>query len=184
MNLGPYQVLLERSMLLSQPYWDFYRKMIGPTTFTHNYKSGLLFKEIDDTSDYDPSESTQNINQEYLDFIRVTREHQKERERLKRLDQGKTSKGFDEYYKDLSQVDTLVEENLAPVPSKCDGVSKLKQQEERLVQLYGGRENFERIRSLEMDIDGNFRRMCQEYSPYYWPVIPINPKPYLNSLNH
>lgn len=126
---------------------------------------------------------SQSVNQEYLEFIKVTRQHQAAREKQKKLQLKKNPQlALDEYYIDISQVNTLVEDNLVEAPARGEDISKLKKKEEDLVKLYGSREAYERIRSLEMSIDDHFKRECQELSPYYWPVIPINPKPYLNPL--
>ena len=124
-------------------------------------------------------------NQEYIEFINITRQHQAEREERKKLELKKNPDlALEEYYIDLSQVNTLVEANLVEAPNKDDpsAKSKSEEKEEELIRKYGGREAYERIRSMEMCIDDHFKKKCQELSPHYWPVIPINPKPYLNQI--
>lgn len=127
-------------------------------------------------------EQQQREQQEYLEFIKVTRKHQAERERAKKLEL-KKNPPIEEYYIDVSQVNTVVIDNLVEAPSKDDEGAKLNSnKEKKLIEYYGSKESYERIRSLEMHIDDNFKKKCRELSPYYWPVIPINPKPYLNPI--
>lgn len=124
----------------------------------------------------------ERAQQNYLEFIAVTRKHQAERERAKKLEL-KKNPPIEEYYIDVSQVNTLVIDNLVEAPSKNDDSAKLNSnKEKKLIEYYGSKESYERIRSLEMNIDDNFKKKCRELSPYYWPVIPINPKPYLNPI--
>lgn len=128
----------------------------------------------------DKSDNEQSIYSDYLKFIRITRKHQAQRERLKK-EELKKKPELEAWYRDISQVNTLVEDNLVEVPDKSDGpIAKVKQREENLVKLYGSREAYERIRSMEMNIDEHFRQKYSELSPSFWPVIPFNPKPYLN----
>lgn len=96
--------------------------------------------------------------------------------------QRKKNPPTEEYYIDISQVNTLILDNLVEAPSKCDPKSKLQAREKKLTELYGCKDSYEKIRSLEMNIDDYFKTKCKELSPYYWPVIPINPKPYLNPI--
>lgn len=128
-------------------------------------------------------DSTDHNEQEYLEFIKVTRKHQAERERIKKLER-KKNPPVEEYYIDLSQVSTIVQDNLVEAPQKDDGESNKNIKERELIDLYGGKESYDKIRSLEMYIDDHFKNKCQELSPYYWPVIPINPKPYLNPIRN
>jgi hypothetical protein len=121
------------------------------------------------------------MDAEYEAFIRVTRQHQVERERAKRQELERNPP-IDEYYIDISQVNTLVEANLNEAPSREDPTSKAQERDEKLIKFYGGREAFEKIRSMEMHVDDHFKTMCQLLKPHYWPVIPINPKPYLNKI--
>lgn len=125
----------------------------------------------------------QKYNKDYAEFIKITRKHQAERERQKKLALKKNPPSAEEYYIDISQIDTLVQDNLVEAPQRQQSNSS-KRQEEKLIKLYGSRETFERIRSMEMNIDGYFRSKCKELSPFYWPVIPINPRPYLNPLRN
>lgn len=120
---------------------------------------------------------------EYQEFIRATRKHQAEREKTKRLEQ-KKNPPVEEYYIDISQVNTLIEANLTEAPHRGDETSKALERDKKLIELYGGQESFERIRSLEMHIDDHFKSNCQIIKPHYWPVIPINPKPYLNEIRN
>ena len=121
--------------------------------------------------------------QEYARFIQITRKHQANREKQKRLASKSKPELTDEYYIDISQLDTLTQDNLVNVPSKEDDSNDSgAEQVEKLVKLYGSQDSFERIRSMEMNIDEHFKRKCKELSPYYWPVIPINTKPYLSPL--
>lgn len=135
--------------------------------------------QIDDDSNV-TSDNEQSIYSDYLKFIKITRKHQAQRERLKK-EELKKKPELETWYRDISQVNTLVEDNLVEVPDKSDGlIAKVKQREENLVKLYGSREAYERIRSMEMNIDEHFRQKYSELSPPFWPVIPFNPKPYLN----
>ena len=124
-----------------------------------------------------------NKELEYEEFIKATRKHQADRERTKRLEL-KKNPPIEEYYIDISQVNTLVEANLTEAPERGDEISKADERERKLVELYGSRESYEKIRSLEMHLDDQFRRKCRDLKPHYWPVIPINPKPYLNAIRN
>lgn len=118
----------------------------------------------------------------YQEFIKVTRAHQAERERLKRLKKDKNPEEvLEEYYKDVSQVNTLVEDNLAQIPNQGDEDDLARQKQAHLIKLYGSHEAYERIRSMEMYIDRQFKEACLEQNPNYWPAIPINARPYLNA---
>lgn len=119
----------------------------------------------------------------YQEHIRATRKHQAEREKNKKLELKKNPL-VEEYYIDISQVNTLVEANLTEAPNRGDETSKAQERDKRLIELYGDRQAFEKIRSLEMHIDDHFKSQCQQSKPHYWPVIPINPKPYLNEIRH
>lgn len=124
-------------------------------------------------------DQTEPVNEEYLEFIRITRQHQAEREKQKQLEAKKQSSSPpEEYYIDISQVNTVVEANLVDVPKKGD--NKITDKEQSFIHRYGSREAYEEIRSMEMSIDEHFKRKCQQHSPHYWPVIPIHAKPYLN----
>lgn len=126
-----------------------------------------------------------SIEKEYEEFIRVTRRHQAEREKQKKLALKKPELDTDEYYIDISQVNTVVEDNLVECPDRKDvNFCRLKAEQKQLVDFYGGQEAYERIRSMEMSVDDYFKRKCQDTSPFYWPVIPIDPKPYLNPLRN
>jgi GH25 family lysozyme M1 (1,4-beta-N-acetylmuramidase) len=119
----------------------------------------------------------------YEEHIRATRRHQAEREKSKKLELKKNPL-IEEYYIDISQVNTFVEDNLTEAPKRGDETSKAQERDEKLIELYGGQVHFEKIRSLEMHIDDHFKSRCQQLKPHYWPVIPINPKPYLNEIRH
>lgn len=149
------------------------------------------FHEFDDyDSDYgdcdDPRDNgyiDEEVNPEYLEFIKVTRQHQSNREKRKKLEaKNKPVPEEMEYYKDISQVDTLVEDNLVAAPDKQDTPNAdPRQRELDLIKSYGSQDAYEKIRSIEMYIDENFAKMCQKYSPRYWPAIPINLKSYLKN---
>lgn len=139
-----------------------------------NYEASLDSDENDNNLD----EST---NAEYLAFIKETRKHQMERERSKqeRL-MSQPELAFEPYYTDVSQINTLVADNVVEIPERSDQLSKTQKRTQELIDLYGGQEKYEKIRSVEMEIDGYFSEKCKELSPSYWPAMPINPKPYLN----
>lgn len=122
-----------------------------------------------------------NTNEEYLAFIRKTREHQREREKNKQeklISQPELA--LEPYYTDVSQVNTLVADNAVEAPKRTDQSSQTQRRAQELINMYGGQEQYEKIRSIEMEVDGYFKRKCKELSPSYWPAMPINPKPYLN----
>lgn len=130
---------------------------------------------------HDESDNEQSIYSDYLKFIKVTRKHQAQREKLKKEDLKKKKPELEAWYEDISQLNTLVEDNLVDVPDKNDKPPvDAKRREENLIRLYGSQEAYERIRSMEMNIDEHFRQKYLELSPQYWPVIPFNPKPYLD----
>lgn len=107
--------------------------------------------------------SQQVINLEYLEFIEQTRRHQLEREKAKKKELAeKLSSQSDEYYLDISQVNTLVEDNLVEPPQLDEPEIERREQS-----------------PLEMYIDEQFRLKCGELRPSYWPAVPINLKPYL-----
>lgn len=118
----------------------------------------------------------ERIRVEYEKFIEVTRKHQTQRERQKKIALKKQPQADEPYYIDISQLDTLVQDNLVAIPDRGDDGSAA----EKLIKMYGSREAYEKIRSMEMNIDDYFKRKCKELSPFYWPVIPINPRPYLS----
>lgn len=183
---GAYQ----RSILLSQPFWHFYTKAIGPNSFTIRTQADLAPSDDEttsgdstndvETSDYDVlyEQEHEDVDEEYLKFIRITREHQAERERLKRLEPKKKITP-EEYYKDLSQVDTLVEDNLVEAPIKAEP----KTDKLNFVEFYGSQQAYDKVHSMEMHIDEYFHEMCEKLKPKYWPAMPINVKPYLNSCS-
>lgn len=188
--------ILDKSLVLSRPYWQHYERLIGPTRFVtmqlssggkQCYRSGYLeekysfISDINLSDENDKSEDADNNNLEYLEFIKVTREHQMNRDKLKQLKLKRNSAIDDKYYKDISQVDTLTEDNLVEVPDKVEWRKGKKLREEILAEMYG--EKYDKIRSLEMNIDEHFNQKCQELCPQYWPVMPINPKPYLNHID-
>lgn len=124
----------------------------------------------------------ETIDAEYAEFIRVTREHQAERERHRKLIKIEEEDKQNEYYIDISQVDTLVHDNLVEAPLSLDQSTSAEIRQTELIRLYGGHDIYEKIRSMEMHIDDFFKEKCKETNPVYWPVIPINPKPYLNPV--
>lgn len=196
---NPYYELCKQSYNLSRSFWISYEQHIKPVAFAFTAKtdnvSGFRDNEISDREisiidhsiDEVPQQvqikdETENINAEYLEFIRITREHQLKRDRLKKLELAKNPE-IETYYQDISLVNTLVEDNLVEVPDRnADLVSKSKLKEQKLVEMYGGRENYERIRSMEMAIDEHFNKKYKELSPKYWPAMPLNPKLYLNPI--
>lgn len=186
----------EHSFASSKPYWEMYEILIGPTNlFNHkeepkisqplSNKDGYLSDEYynpEDEHEYEYEDD--EVNQEYLEFIEITKRHQAEREKQKQGKQKlKLDEDLHEYYKDVSEVNTLVEANLISVPDIKDPQSRHKLQEEKLVKLYGGREAYDKIRSMEMYLDEDFNRKCQELSPKYWPAMPIKLRQYLNQID-
>lgn len=168
--MDPNLRIWEHSYRKSKPFWNLYEKLV-----IDNH-ADVAEDEIDSPDaelDNEAEEETvEEINPEYLEFIKQTREHQRERDRLKK--QSPQVPIFEEeshiYYKDISQVNTLVEANLATVPNKHD--MKPEASEEFPAQ--------DSIRLMEMYIDEHFSKKLQEQSASYWPTIPINVKPYLN----
>lgn len=189
---------LRKSLSLSRSYWLFYESVIGPTNLnlertpffdqTCNLELGSQpslpdLESSGSNIDTESGDENDELNKEYLKFIRITREHQARREKLKQLELNKKPEPKnEEYYIDISQLDTLIEDNLVEVPQRSDHPTQgyTDKKIERLVKLYGGQENYEKIRSMEMSIDENFNEMYRKLSPQYWPVIPFNLKPYLN----
>lgn len=172
-----YDKILKRSLDLSKPYWDLYDQLIGSKSTEPTVDICDKFNQDESSSDQQDEE----LNPDYIELARITREHQAKREKQKRSRQ---KKGLDieTYYKDISQVDTLVEDNLVEVPNRSGGFVSSTQKEQELIELYGGREAYEYVRSIEMQIDDHFHRKCQEFKPGYWPVIPINYRRYLGSV--
>ena len=122
-------------------------------------------------------EKDRKIAEEYAKFIAITRKHQAERERLKKLALKNKAPESENYYIDISQLDTLVQDNLVQAPQRGT-----LSQESKPKHLYKTQDEHDRIRAMEMNIDEYFKEKYKELSPYYWPVIPINPRPYLNPI--
>lgn len=192
--------LWERSYVLSRPYWSMYNTVMSSIN-VHVSQELNVTPEEDRWFDLDEdqldvsgheylSESEEvddvdtSTNAEYLEFIRQTRQHQKERERMKKEQlRANPESALESYYTDVSQVNTLVADNVVEAPKRSDHLSQAKRNEQDLVNLYGN-EAYDKIRSMEMDIDSYFRQKCDEHSPVYWPAMPINPKPYLNQKEY
>lgn len=190
--------LWKRSFALSRPYWSMYSKVMKSINVHVAQQIEVTSEEDqwydldeDEFEDYDHDGSSlycdevddlnASTNAEYLEFIKQTRQHQRERERMKCEDlKANPELAFEHYYTDVSQVNTLVADNVVEAPKRSERLSKAQRYEHDLTELYGGHEAYEKIRSMEMDIDSYFRRKCDELSPVYWPAMPINPKPYLN----
>lgn len=186
MSLDPNTEIWKRSLALSKPYWRMYERLIGPTSLFADVEQ-LCTNQSSDKDEYlsdeyyhpedEGRDEEDALNPEYLSFIEITKKHIAEREKLKKSQQ---KQELDEYYKDVSEVNTLVEANLVPAPSLGDSQSGHKLHEEKLVKLYGSREAYDKIRLMEMYLDDEFSKKCQKLSPKYWPAMPINLKPYLN----
>lgn len=185
-NSQDYSQLWATSKQFSESYWNHYNKLIGPIRFVLETEQNDSSSDQKSLSDYfheetqveDDNEVDDKANQEYQEFIRITRQHQLQRESL-RKEREKLEPQVDEYYKDISQVNTLIEDNIAEIPVRYK-TSKAKLEEKKLIDKYGSRESYNMIRSMEMCIDDAFRSKCQQLGPTFWPVIPLNPKPYLN----
>lgn len=171
-----YNKILERSLALSKPYWDLYDQLIR-SKLTNSPQDTCESQFGHNSADSEDEE----LNPEYLELLRITREHQAKREKLRKLRQ-KQGLDVETYYRDISQVDTLVEENLVEVPDRTKSYVNPKQKEQKLIELYGGPAAYESVRSIEMAMDDYFAKKRQELRPAYWPVIPINYKRYLNSI--
>lgn len=184
---------MKSSIELSRPYWQFYERCIGPVNFgsTHINQIESVSSEVsneylnEQSYDSDSSISDNNVNEEYSKFIAITRQHQAERDRLKKLQLKKKTEPTDEiHYRDISQLNLIVEANLARVPDKNepqDQPSIAERRQQELLEFYGcDRDTYERIKSLEMSIDDKFTQAYQRFRPKYWPGMPINMKPYLS----
>lgn len=146
----------QESQKLTKSFWDSYQ---------------VLFKTSSNVSHSNPQEEPEEEpNLEYLNFIEITRKHQLERDKQKQLELEKKDPS-DEYYLDVSQINTLVSENLNETPF----ITVNKQA--NLKKLYGPQ--YESIRSMEHYIDETFKTKFQQLSPSYWPSLPINIKHYL-----
>lgn len=148
---------LSISMGLSQPYWRLYERLIGQSPFCH-------------------VESKDETSRQYAEFIAETRRHQERRERNK---ESKTKKVEPEvYYRDIGQI----EDDLVDTPDRNDigKLTKIQKREADLIRTYGGLDNFENVRSMEMHIDNYFKEQRRRLAPKLWPVIPLCPKPYMS----
>lgn len=187
MSSGNNNEIWKRSLVLSEPYWRMYERLIGPTNLLNSLRHQETRQTLGETDEYlsdeyyNPEDTDEEVNREYLEFIEITKRHQAERERLKQAKQKqKTNEDLHEYYKDVSEVNTLVEANLVQAPDIKESQSRHKLHEGKLIKLYGGRDTYDKIRSMEMYLDEDFTRKCQELSPKYWPAMPINLRRYLN----
>lgn len=162
MEKDPNWQIWSRSYRLSRSFWALHQLLLKYRLDQSDRSTNCDTSEASDESQQD------DINPEYLKFIEETRRHQAERERLKEEQLAKNQQCHaDEYYLDISQVNTLVEANLVEPPElgkpERDGTARREPT------------------PLEMYIDEDFRRKCDELKPSYWPAVPINLKPYLNS---
>lgn len=191
MNRDPNYEIWERSEKLTRSFWDSYNRLIKSTKIHHLDQRNEIINETthprnhssfdqppDDVEDDQYGQET--VNKEYLEFIRITRQHQIERDRLKKIELAKKNAEPEEYYTDLSELNTLALDNFAEIPDRDEKGKESRQ--EKLIKLYGSSRARDKIRSMEMSIDEIFKTKCQEMNPKFWPVIPINPKPYLNKL--
>lgn len=177
----------EQTLRLSRPFWQFYESCIGKTKFDLTENTRATQYTNNDPSRKDEKADDDDVNAEYLEFISITRKHQAERDQLKESKlKEKSNDESDIYYKDVSEVNLLVENNLVEVPDRNEPENELfgaKRKDMRLLEFYGGnKEDFERIRSLEMEIDEHFSESYQKLQPKYWPTMPMNPRPYLAPL--
>lgn len=164
-----FKEIWDHSYELSRPYWELYDKLIVEPN-----RSSFEASEED---------KDQDVNSDYQKFIAITRQHQNERDRMKELDRSKKIEEPEIYYKDISQINYLVEDDDIEVPQKDDGESSIyEKRDEKLRKLYDVDEKqYARIRSIEMYIDENFKEKCQQLRPKYWPAIPFNTSVYLNN---
>lgn len=184
----------ERSKLSTKSFWNTYHQLIR-FTITDQSKSHVERPEIsvrdesgedfedndiDDCDNSGQDNEDEVLNEEYLEFIKITKQHQLERDRLKRLETSKQAP--EKYYTDIAELNTLVLDNITQIPDPETENSQQKRREQ-LVNLYGSADAYERIRSMEMSIDDTFKTRCRERNPQFWPVMPINPKPYLNEID-
>lgn len=158
----PNWLIWRQSYQLSHSYWNQYDSIMSSLRNNDESPEAMACVDVCDTN------NKSDLEREYLEFIAITRKHQLEREKAK-LEQAPMVS--DEYYKDISQVDTLVEDNLVNPPKR------------EAVEEVPTKVSSEKVRSLEMMIDNHFSAKCQELNPSYWPVMPMNPKAYLNPIN-
>lgn len=135
----------------------------------------LKTDDLEDNVDFLDEDSDSSMDEEYMKFILETRKHQKDR------DEAKTHEVEDaEFYKDISQVNTLMELNKVDVPqSASDGLSVRLRERQNKMKAYYGSEQYDSIQSMQLHIDNQFQNECTRRNPCYWPVIPINMKFYL-----
>lgn len=193
----------EYTKKLTKPFWLAYEQVMKVNVFEQSQAQCFIEQVVDDDSSrvseslYDDGfDDEEEIDSEYLKFIKITREHQKERDRQKKLNQRKgcssqqtkRQKVEDDYfYSDMSQLNTLTQDNLA-VPYKSDInaglLTQVGEQRVKFIELYGSLENYDKVRCLEMSIDHFFSQKCKELKPEFWPAVPINLKPFLNKTEN
>lgn len=168
-----------RSFAQSRPYWQLYEQLMPTHVSGNNNNQKQLLGSNVDTDNCTHSDH----DEEYAKFIEVTRRHQAQRNKRRKLEEQSEQQY---YYMDISQVNTLVEQNLAEVPLKTEpnDITLAHKREQDLIKLYGNRKTYEHIKSMEMSIDNNFNKRCQELKPHFWPAIPFNTKVYLDKPNH
>lgn len=154
MNYDDNYEIWKKSQKLTKPFWDSYQILFKAST-NNDANSGEELEEA-------------YPDLEYLEFINITRKHQQERDKQK-IVESKKNNVPDEYYLDVSQINTLVIENINEPPDAS--------RKEHSSNLYGP--EYERIRSMEHFLDETFNSKCQQLSPAYWPSLPINIKHYL-----
>lgn len=157
-----------KGLQLSKHYWEFY---------DHCMKS-IFDKQPTNYKDNN-SEVHIDKNKEYENFIAQTRKHQAERNREK----ASTKEEEEEiHYQDVSRIDM---NNDVEIPERSDPIDKpsaAKKREQYLIELYGDdRNSYEHIRSIEMSMDEYFCDKKKQLQPQFWPVMPINMKPYFGT---
>lgn len=108
------------------------------------------------------------MSEEYLQFIRETRKHQSEWEKVKR--ERLNGKYGQIEYIDVSKIDTAVNKVNAPIKNKNSAMINAKKDQE-MKTLYG--EDCNMIKGMEAALSFNFNRLCDLHQPNYWPIIPI-----------
>lgn len=167
-----YQRHIDYSMNLSQSFWSSYNAHINTFGDFGRQKCNLQVQENSKLNEITPLFAISDTDKAYEEFIKKTRAHQESvrRDKLKR----KRKLGGDEDYNyvDISQINTLVQDNLARVPNKHDD------NDSYTYNLIWNDSEKEKIRGMEIAIDDDFNRMIKQLKPHFWPAIPINLKPY------
>lgn len=130
----------------------------------------LYVKEIENVNEEEDSEV--EVSSEYLEFIALTRKHQKDRENLRtfKKSKNKRTKNAEPTYQNITSVDSVFERSHIPTdvsdPKNLETLRKLQSE-----QWYGSESNV--IDKMETGIQADYDHFVESKSPCLWPETPL-----------